>query len=450
MDDPRALRDVVRGSVLLPGDQGFEQASLAWNLAVPQLPAGVVTVADASDVASLVGAASGLGVVLAAQPGGHGATEELNGTVLVRTGLLNDIAVDVGAASARVGAGVKWGQVLGALASTGLIGLAGSNPDVSTAGYLLGGGMSWFGRRYGIAASHLRAVEIVDGSGAPRRIDDASDPELMWALRGGGGQFGIITALEVDLPREPQVHGGQLIFPMAAAADVLRAFREVTASADDGLTIWLNLMHVPDLPVMPEEVRGQSLAFVMLTWLGADDAAQESLARLRAAGPVLMDSIRAVPIETLGTVADEPTDPVPFIDWGTTVSDLDQSTCDRLLGTFTDREATALMALEIRHLGGAFRAPDPARPGACDHLDGEYSVAGLAIPMAPEMIDPIHASLADVATAVSDVDLDRVAPTFLSPDSSPSRAFDEQTLGRLRDVKRRVDPNRVFQANYSL
>jgi hypothetical protein len=237
---------------------------------------------------------------------------------------------------------------------------------------------------------------------------------------------------------------------MVAAAEVLRAFREVTASADDGLTCWVNLMHVPDLPVMPPEVRGQSLANVILTWLGEDDAAEQSLARLRAAGPVLMDSIRPVPIETLGTVADEPTDPVPFIDWGTTVSDLDESTCDRLLGAFTDRDATALMGLEIRHLGGAFRTPDPGRPGACDHLDGEYSVAGLAIPMAPEMVEPIHASLGHVAAAVSDVDLDRVTPTCLSPGSPPSRAFDEQTLGRLRDVKRRVNPNGVFRANYPL
>jgi hypothetical protein len=349
-----------------------------------------------------------------------------------------------------VGAGVTWGQLLGALAGTGLIGLAGSNPDVSMAGYLLGGGMSWFGRKYGIAASQLRSVDIVDGTGAVRTIDDASDPDLMWALRGGGGEFGIVTALEVDLPRDPDLHGGQLVYPMQVAPQVLEAFLEVTAAADPAVTCWLTLMHVPDLPIMPEEVRGQSLATVMITSLGPAEALDGSLARFRAAGPVLMDSIRQVPIEQLGTVADEPTDPMPFLDWATTVSQLPGPTCEGLLATILDRSATALTMVEIRHLGGAFRAPDPVRPGACERLDGEYLVSALGFPMGPQMIEPVQDSLRAVSHSIAAVDLDRVTPTFIDGASSARRAFDEATLMRLRGIKRRTDPHGLFRANLPL
>ncbi len=451
MSDLRALRDLVRGDTLLPGDPGFEEASLAWNLAVPQRPAAVVRVADAEDVATLVRAAAEVGAVLAVQPGGHGATAAMDGTVLVRTGVLDQIEVDPSAGTARIGSGVKWGQLNGALRGTGLIGLAGSNPDVSTTGYLLGGGLSWFGRRYGIASSHLRAVDLVDASGQLRRVDDESDPELMWALRGGGGEFGIVTAVEVDLPREPMLFGGSLVYPMSHAQAVVRAFRDVSGAADENLTHWVSLMHVPDVPIVPEEVRGKSLVTVMLTWLGPEESGRESLAELRAVAPVLMESIGPLGIENLGSVADEPTDPVPFIDWATTLSSLEDATMDGILDVFVDPERTALVSVELRHLGGAFGRSVPQRPGACDRLPGQFNVTAMGIPLSADMVDPINAALRDFPDAIpAEVNLDRVTPTFLSVDSPLTRAFDEGTLERLTGVKDRVDPNGLFRSNVPL
>jgi hypothetical protein len=163
-----------------------------------------------------------------------------------------------------------------------------------------------------------------------------------------------------------------------------------------------------------------------------------------------MDSIRAVPIEQLGTVADEPTDPMPFLDWASTVSRLPGPTCQDLLATILDRSATAPTMVEIRHLGGAFRAPDPARPGACERLDGEYLVSGLGFPIGPQMIEPIQHSLRALSHAIAAVDLDRVTPTFIDGASSARRAFDQATLLRLRGIKQRTDPHRLFQANLPL
>jgi FAD/FMN-containing dehydrogenase len=448
MSDLAWLGEAVRGPALFPGSDGFEAAARAWNVAVPQQPDAVVQVADTEDVAALVRAARDAGVVLAAQLGGHTATGAVDGTVLVRTGALDSIEVDPEAARARVGTGVKWGQLHQELAGSGLIGMGGSNPDVSMAGLILGGGMSWFSRRHGIAATRLVGAEIVDGAGVPRWVDDTGDPDLMWALRGGGGEFGLVTALEVELMREPELHGGSLVFAMADAAGVLAAFREVTATADERLTCWASLFHVPDLPFLPAEVRGQSLASILLTHLGPIDEIAEPLARLRAAGTLLMDSVRPLTIDQLGSVADEPTDPTPFSDWATTVRELDEATCERILEQFADRAGTALTSVEIRHLGGAFATP--ARPGACDRLDGEYCIGGLGLLMAPEQDPAIHACLTALAGAIADADLDRVTPSFLSAGDPITRAFDDGTIGRLRQVKQRVDPNGLFRSDHPL
>ncbi len=187
----------MRGRVLLPGDDGFDDASRPWNVAVPQRPDAVVHVADEQDVVAVVRVAREQGFVVSAQPGGHGATTALDGTVLLRTGALDEVVVDRAAGIARVGAGVKWGQLLAALDGTGLIAMAGSNPDVSVVGYLLGGGLSWFGRRYGIGSRSLRAAHIVDGGRqrpvGRRRIRPRPDVGAAWwrgrvrhRHRGGG------------------------------------------------------------------------------------------------------------------------------------------------------------------------------------------------------------------------------------------------------------------------
>lgn len=444
-----ALRPALRGALVLPDEDGFAQAAQAWNLAVAQQPVAVVEAADAADVVAVVRAATAGGLVVGAQPGGHGATRALDGAVLVRTGALDEVWVDADARVARVGAGVKWGQLLQELDGTGLVGLAGSNPDVSVVGYLLGGGMSWFGRRHGVAAGALRAVEIVDGTGTHRWVTDNSDPELMWALRGGGGEFGIVTRVEIALQAEPELHGGKLIFPAAQARSVLAAFAEVTRGAPDGLTCWASLMHLPDAPFIPEEVRGQSFAVVDVTWLGPADEADGLIAPLRSAGTVLSDSFGPVAIGRLGEVAAEPTTPTPSIDWSAVLSALDDACIDRILAAAGDRSRTAIVSLQIRHIGGALAEPTD-RPGAIDHVPGEYLVFAFGVPAVPELVEPIRASLRAVADACEPVDLGRMPLTLLGAGQPLSQVHDEATLARLRQVKRRVDPHGVIRGNHPL
>lgn len=449
--DPLALlQAAVRGRVLLPGDELFERSAQPWNVAVAQRPAAVVEVADAADVIAVVDVARSAGLVVSAQPGGHGATRALDGTVLVRTHALDEVWVDADARVARVGAGVKWGALLTALDGTGLIALAGSNPDVSVVGYLLGGGMSWFGRRHGVAARALRAVELVDGTGTHRWVTDESDPDLMWALRGGGGELGVVTRVEIALQAEPELHGGKLMFPIADAAAVLAAFAALTQQATDGLTCWASLMHFPPLAEMPDLIRGQSFAVVDLTWLGPAWQAAALLAPLRAVATPVVDTVGPVDIGRLGEVAAEPTTPTPAIDWSMTLRTLDPDTIQRLLDVAGDRTRCALTSIQVRHLGGAFSEPIAGAPGAIDRVDGEYLAFAFGIPAVPELVEPIRASLQALARALDPVSLGRTPLTMLGAGQPLSAVHDEPTLARLRSVKERVDPDRVIRGNHPL
>ena len=191
------------GKVTLPGDEGWEASRLGWVVSVDQQPDAVVAVTEAADVVTAVRFAASRGFVVAAQPVGHGATEAISGTILLRTRGLQGIEIDPEAKTARVGAGVKWGELLAVSGEYGLTGLAGSSPDPTVVGFSVSGGLSWFGRSHGLAAHSIRAIELVDATGELRRITAESDPDLFWAVCGGGGDFGIVTALEFQLTTRP-------------------------------------------------------------------------------------------------------------------------------------------------------------------------------------------------------------------------------------------------------
>jgi len=244
------LRDVVHGRVVLPGDAEFDRARRPWNLAIEQSPGGVVDAVDADDVATVLRFASTHAVPVTAQPSGHGATGRADGAILLRTGHLDAISVDPDARTARIGAGVRSGELQRAAAAHSLTALPGSSPVVSVTGAALGGGLSWFSRRFGWMADGILSADIVLADGTIRRVDD-SDPELLWALRGGGGETAIVTSLKVRLRPAPTLFGGRLLWPAAHSRAVAEAYRAMTRSAPDELTLWLELLHFPGAEPTP-------------------------------------------------------------------------------------------------------------------------------------------------------------------------------------------------------
>src|SRR6185437_4468925 len=215
----------LAGRVVLPEHPNWDQARLGWNLGVDQQPAAVVFPESAQDVVAAVELARAFELRVAAQGTGHNAAPlgALADTVLVKTERMRGIEVDPKTRIARIDAGVRTLELVEACAQHGLAPLAGSSPDVGVVGYTLGGGLSWFGRKYGLAASHVHAIELVTADGQLVRVDHEHEPDLFWALRGGGSSFGIVTALELQLIPVSAAYAGILWWPIERDREVMHA-----------------------------------------------------------------------------------------------------------------------------------------------------------------------------------------------------------------------------------
>ncbi|MEV4290524.1 FAD-binding oxidoreductase [Nonomuraea bangladeshensis] len=431
-NDLNDLRALVRGRVLLPGDDGFDQARRPWNLAVEQRVPAVVEVADAADVAAVVGFARARGLAVSAQPNGHGATGEPEGAILLRTRRLDTLEIDPAGRRARVGAGVASGSLQAAAAPYGLTGLPGSSPVVSVAGVALGGGLSWFGRRHGWVADSVTAFDVVDADGRQRHVTAGTDPDLFWAMRGGGGSFAVVTALELSLHRAPHLYGGRVLWAARHAPDVMDAFRQITATAPDELSLWLELLHFPG---------SDPMIAVDATYLGDTAEARDLLSPLDRLPHPLADSRRPMTAAELGTITGEPTDPGAGSSRAELLTGLDGTTAKTLLA---DPVAPLMMA-QVRHLGGAFARPSDSPHGP---LLEPYALYLFGVPADPATAEAVTARQRELAEALPVSG--RKPFTFLRPGESVADAFTPATLNRLRDVKRRHDPHDTIRGNFPI
>src|SRR5262249_31317403 len=236
--DIDALRARVEGQIVLPGDLDWDDARRAWNLAVDQRPFAAALVDSAEDVVEVVAFARLHGLRIAPQGTGHGATAlgELDDSILVKTTRLRGVSIDAATKRARVEAGAIWADVIEPAAEQGFVVLHGSAPDVGVVGYSLGGGMGWLSRSRGLSANSVTAVEIVTADGALVRADSDNEPDLFWAVRGGGGNFGVVTAIEIELYDAPGLYAGAMFWPVERAGEVLRAWRAWTDTVPDEVT----------------------------------------------------------------------------------------------------------------------------------------------------------------------------------------------------------------------
>ena len=270
----------TRMAVSVNEEADWDTARMGWNLVHDQRPLAVVFPETAEDVAAAVEFAREQGVRITAQATGHFAATlaPLDGVILVNTGRMRALEIDPDARRARIGAGVQWQDVDAAATEHGLAGLAGSAPDVGVVGYTLGGGLGWLGRKHGLAANSVVGAEVVTADGPIRRIDRDTEPDLFWAIRGGGGSFGIVTALEFELYPVRELYAGDLFFPIERAAEVLHAWREWVATVPDELTSVGRVLHLPPIPQVPEPFRGKSFGMVEAAFIGdeADGAGSAS------------------------------------------------------------------------------------------------------------------------------------------------------------------------------
>jgi len=436
-------------SILRPGEDGYDAGRATFNLAIDQRPAAIALPRDAGEVAAAVAIATEHGLRVAPQRTGHnaGPLGSLERTMLLRTDALDTVTIDVERRRARVGAGARWEDVVPAASAHGLAALHGSTPDVSVVGYTLGGGLGWYGRRHGLAANHVLAIELVTADGALRRVDADHDADLFWALRGGGGNFGVVTAIEFELLPIRDVYAGALFFPWERSAEVLHAWRRWTADVPEAVTSVGRILQFPPFPEIPEPLRGNAFVVVEAVCLDGEAAAAELLAPLRALGPA-MDTFATVAPADIAELHMDPRDPIPCAGEHRLLDALPAEAIDAFVALAGPGSGSPMLNIELRHLGGALgRVPDGA--GAAGALAGEFCLFAVGVTPTPEAAGALRAHFGAVVQALAPYEAGRFFS--FTEEATPATAFfHDDVVARLRAVKAAVDPSGVFQANHDI
>ncbi|MQA75074.1 MAG: FAD-binding protein [Solirubrobacterales bacterium] len=433
-------------AVTAPGDAGWDPARGAFNLLVDQRPEAIARPRSASEAAAIVSAAGELGLRIAPQGSAHnaGPLGSLEGTLLIRGERMTGVEIDAARRSARVEAGARWWDVTPRASELGLAALHGSSPEINVVGYSLGGGVGWMARKHGLQTNHLTAIEIVTADGAARRVDADNEPELFWALRGGSGNFGFVTAVEFELIEVRELYAGTLFFPYERAAEVLHAWHEWVATAPEELTSVGGTLQLPDLELIPEIVRGRSFARVEAVYAGGEADGAELLEPLRRLGPE-MDTLAMVPPVGLANLHLDPIEPIPYLSAHAMLGDLAPADVEDYLSVVGPGSGSPL-SLELRHMGGALERGAPGH-GALDTLSGTYMMFALAGVLDPADAPGLEAELARVAASFEPHDVGRYS-NFTEQPHDVEAMYPTGTLERLRRVKADHDPEGIFKANH--
>lgn len=447
------LAQAIAGPVVTPADPAWDEARQAWNLAVDQRPAAVARPRDAADVQAIVDFAREYGLRVAAQGTGHnahGLEGELAESILVKTDLMRGVEIDPQARVARVEAGALWMDVTAPAAEHGLAALAGSSPDVGVVGYTLGGGLSWLSRRYGLATNTVLAIELVTADGEHVRADHDNHPDLFWALRGGGGSFGVVTAVELELFEVERVFAGAMFWPQERAREVLQAWREWTEfDLPDEITSVGRILNVPPLPEIPEPLRGKQFVVIEAIYLGEEADGIELIRPLRALCPA-MDTFGMISTEQLSHLHMDPEHPVAGKGDGMLIEAPSAELIDTFVDGATGEHATALLSAELRQLGGAIARP-AAHHGATSSIDAAFAMFAVGAAPFPELLPVIEQQVGALKQALAPHDHGSGYLNFTERRCDARELYaHEITFRRLQAVKATYDPHDVIQSNHPI
>ena len=445
--DVTPLRDLIDGDVVAPDDYAWDEVRQAWNLSVDQRPAAVALPECPEDVVAIIAFARANDLRVAPQGTGHGAAalEALDDTILLKTERMRHVTIDPDTRIARAEAGAIWIDVVEAAAEYGLAALAGSSPDVGVVGYTLGGGLSWLARKHGIGANQVTAIEVVTVSGDFVRTDWANEPDLFWALRGGGGSFGIVTAIEFNLFPLEEVYAGILWYPVDRAAEVLKVWRAWTDDLPDEMTSVGRILQFPPIPEIPEPVRGQSFVVVEAIWSGDPDEGERLLEPLRALGPI-MDTVATIPVEELSRLHMDPEGPAPGTGDGGMLDDVD----GHLIDLFVEHVVgTPILSAEIRHLGGAV-ARRSLQHGAVDVFEAPYLMYAVGIAPTAEAREAVDSAVARLRDMLAPWEGEHTYMNFAETRRKASSLFSSASYHRLRRIKAILDPTDMIRSNHPI
>ena len=435
-----------------PGDQAYDSATQVFNLAAQPRPRAAVTAHTVDQIRQAIGYAVVEGLPVRVHATGHAsaAVRPMRDALLIRTALDGGVEVDAGRRVARIPAGTRWGAVVEAAAPHGLTAPHGSSPTVGAVGFLLRGGLSFYGRKVGLGVNSIRAIELVTADGELRRVDDAHDPELFWALRGGGGGFGVVTAVEIDLFRAFRVVTGAAYWPAGHAARLMSAWQRWTLDAPWEATTSVRVMNLPQHPQVPPPLAAGPVFCVdgaVVDTTGDIAAlrqrAEDLLGPLRAVAEPLIDTWQeAAPAAVLEAHMD-PADPVPVVGDHMLLGEIGDDAVAEFLRLTGEGSGSPLIVAGLRQLGGAYAVPKPGK-GALDHLTARYSYAGSAVPDGPVTEGVIRGHCAKIRTGLAPWDTGKTVPSFVESYGQPQRHLRPDQVYAADRIRHRVDPSGCF------
>ncbi|MFB7879148.1 FAD-binding oxidoreductase [Nocardia sp. NPDC056064] len=432
------------GPVFRPDDTGYAEEVAGFQTAYTHRPALVVGAVTAEDVRAAVEYAARQRLPVAVQATGHGLSVAADAGVLITTRRMDAVTVDPVARTARIGAGVRAGALVEAAAAHGLAPLNGSSLSVGVAGYVLGGGLGLLGREFGYAADHVRAIDLVTADGRMRTLTPGD--ELFDAVLGTGGNFGVVTGLELDLVPIAEIYGGQLIFPTELVDTALETWRQWTETLPDTLTSTVAVLTYPDIQALPEPLRGKHLASIRIAFHGTAEEGEQLVAPLRAIGDRLRDDLRVLPYTESHTIHSDPDFPHAYAATNALLSELTPAGL-AALRALTAPGGPVEAVVDIRHLGGALRHGG----ASIGHRDAAYVVR--VITGADGDAEP--ADLALVREALAPWTIGHSLNFLYGAGAAAGAAqtgagFAPATLRRLAELKRIHDPRNMFRFNRNI
>jgi hypothetical protein len=445
----------VRGPVFTKDTPGYGDEVLVFNRAVKHQPAIVVGAVDAADVSTAVTFASEHGLNIAILNTGHGPAVPADGeAVMITTKRMCGVGIDVRSRSARIEAGVRFGELVNAAAEYGLAPLPGSSPGVGVVGYTLSGGASsTMGRKFGWAADHVTAIEVVTADGQLRRASAQCEADLFGALLGGKSNFGVVTAMEFGLFPVTSLYAGALFYSAEHTHQVLETYRQLTATAPDEMTTSLALLNLPPLPGLPPFMQGRRTVSVRISFAGDRASGARLIEPLRRAAPPLSDNVTEIPYTDFASISNDPTDPAPAVEQFGLLRDLTQETVKAIVDVAGPESASAINMVDIRHLQGAFTRPAPS-PNAVGARDAAFAVFALTVVPRGEKVEDYRQSGRELIAVLRPWLHHMTSPCFQGPgDATVERtrkAYDPKIYDQLQAVKATYDPHNRFRFNHNI
>jgi FAD/FMN-containing dehydrogenase len=449
------LRSTITGEVITPQDHAYEEARLVWNGMIDRRPALVVRCSSSDDVVAALAAAREHDLLVSVRCGGHstpGYSSCDDGIVIDLRGM-NGVEVDTDAQTARVGGGATWGELDAATQEHGLAVTGGRVSDTGVAGLALGSGSGWLERAYGVTCESLLSAQVVTADGITVTASSQENPELFWGLRGGGGNFGIVTEFEFRLrPLGPIIAGGMLLYPRAQAGEVIRNYRDFIATAPEQAGGGVALLTAPPEEFVPEEMRGQPAVGIVYCYAGSPEEGMAAAEPLRGFGSPVVDIIQPMPYAAVQQMLDagSPRGVREYFKIDT-LAELSDAAIDTVVAQ-AERLPAPFGQLILGPLGGALARTDRGSM-ALTIDDGTWTYFCLSMWMDPSQDEANIAWTRGFQEIMRPFTVGTAMPNFIEPDEGLARlraSYGEEKYSRLEALKRHWDPDNLFRLNQNI